>query len=473
MVATGNPLAAEAALDALRAGGSAVDAAIAADAVLGVVEPMATSIGGDLLAMIVEPHGRASCYNGSGRAPRALDVRAVDALPGRRIPERHALSLTTPGAVRGWHDLHARHGRLAFRDLLAPAIRLARDGFAVAPVAAREWLLFEHVIARDLHCARLYRAGRVPRAGEGFDNPELAATLQAIASDGPDAFYRGEPARAASAASESAGGALAMEDFAAHRGEFVEPLRGTFRGLTVLECPPNTHGIGVLRALEVLDGEALDPADPSTTVTIVDATRTALDDAKRTVADPAGNTVCTAVVDADGLAVTLMSSVFKRFGSGLVAPGCGFVLQNRGHGFSAPGEVNGAAPGRRPYHTVIPAAALVDGRFHAVFGVVGGAMQPQGQIQLLVRMAAWRESLPAAIRAPRWRLENGRALAIEEGTPDAIARHLRAAGYTSPKDAGELAGRSDFGGAQVVMRSAAGELVAGSDPRKDGRVGAL
>lgn len=472
MVATGNPLAAEAALDALRAGGSAADAAIAADAVLGVVEPMATSIGGDLLAMIVEPDGRASCYNGSGRAPRALDVRALDALPGRRVPERHPLSVTTPGAVRGWHDLHARHGHLPWRALFAHAIRHARDGFAVAPVAAREWALFEHVIARDPHSASLYRAGRVPRAGERFENPELAATLQAIASDGPDAFYQGEPARAASAACAAAGGALAMEDFASHRGEFAEPLRGTFRGLTVLECPPNTHGVAVLRALETLDRDALDEADPATMVAMVDATRAALDEAKRTVADPSGNTVCTAVVDSDGLAITLMSSVFKRFGSGIAVPGCGFVLQNRGHGFAAPGEINGAAPGKRPYHTVVPAATLLDGRFHAVLGVVGGAMQPQGQIQLLVRIAAWRQSLQDAMRAPRWRLENGRELAIEQGMPDAIASRLRAAGYQSPtKGSGELAGRSDFGGAQIVMRTPGGDLAGASDPRKDGIVG--
>jgi gamma-glutamyltranspeptidase/glutathione hydrolase len=470
MVATGNPLAAEAALETLRAGGSAADAAIAADAVLGVVEPMATSIGGDLLAMIVEPGGRAACYNGSGRAPRALDVRALDALPGQRIPERHPLSVTTPGAVRGWHDLHARYGRLRWRELFAHAIRHARDGFAVAPVAAREWALFEHVIARDAHSARLYRAGHVPSAGERFDNPELAATLQAIASDGPDAFYQGAPARAASAACASAGGALATEDFIAHRGEFAEPLHGAFRGLTVLECPPNTHGVAVLRALGALDRDALDEADPATTVAMVDATRAALDEAKRTVADPAGNTVCTAVVDGDGLAITLMSSVFKRFGSGIAVPGCGFVLQNRGHGFAAPGEINGAAPGKRPYHTVVPAAALVDGRFHAVFGVVGGAMQPQGQIQLLVRIAAWRQSLGDAMRAPRWRLENARALAIEEGMSDAIASRLRAAGYPPPNGSGELAGRSDFGGAQFVMRAPDGRLMGASDPRKDGVV---
>jgi gamma-glutamyltranspeptidase/glutathione hydrolase len=467
-VATGNPHAAAAALQMLRRGGSAVDAAIAADAVLGVVEPMATGMGGDLLAMIVRADGQAECYNGSGRAPRQLDPASLESLPNRRIPERHALSLTTPGAVRGWHDLHRRYGRLAWRELFAPAVGLALEGFDVAPVAAREWAIFEPVLQRDACCARLYRAGRVPRAGERFVNAELAATLQAVASDGPDAFYLGEPARAAAHASAAAGGVLATEDFAFHTGEFADPARGSFRGLTVLECPPNTHGIAVLHALSALDTQPLDADDPATTVAIVDATAQAMEHAKRTVADPAGNTVCTVVVDAQGLAITLMSSIFKRFGSGIAVPGCGFVLQNRGHGFAAPGEINGAAPGRRPYHTVIPGAALAQGRFHAGFGVVGGAMQPQGHIQLLVRLAAWGESAQRAIDAPRWRLEGVRALAIEEGTPASVASALRAAGYAAPKESGELAGRNDFGGAQLVMRSADGSLIGASDPRKDG-----
>ena len=193
-----------------------------------------------------------------------------------------------------------------------------------------------------------------------------------------------------------------------------------------------------------------------------------LERARQTVADPAGNTVCTVIVDGDGLAITLMSSVFKRFGSGISVPGFGFALQNRGSGFAAPGHVNGAAPAKRPYHTVVPAAALSSGRFHAGFGVVGGAMQPQGHVQMLLRLAAWGEPLQAAIDAPRWRLEAGKVLAIERGTPEPIVRALRAAGYTESSGQGELAGRSDFGGAQFVMRAADGSLIGGSDKRKDG-----
>ncbi|EHP39689.1 gamma-glutamyltransferase [Cupriavidus basilensis OR16] len=461
MVATGHPLAAEAALQVLREGGSAIDAALAADAILGVVEPMATGIGGDMLAMIVEPDGHAVSYNGTGRAPAAFPMHALAGLPKQRIPERHALSLTTPGAVRGWEELHRRYGRLAWRRLFAPAIALARDGFAVAPVAAREWALFDRVLHQDPVCAALYRAGRPPAAGEAFSNPELAATLSAIAAEGADAYYLGKPAQAAEMASRTAGGALAAADFAAHRGDFCTPVSTDFRGLTVLECPPNTHGVAILHALDEL-GE-LDPAwlaedDPAAVLRTVQAMGRAMQ----------YDTVCTVVVDRDGLAVTLMTSIFKRFGSGIAVPGCGFVLQNRGFGFAGPGHINSPAPAKRPYHTVVPGAALRGGRFHAGFGVVGGLMQPQGQLQLLVRLAAWQQPLQAALDAPRWRLESDTALAIEAGMPPAIVRALRDAGYSDPAGLGELGGRSDFGGAQIVMRDASGELLGASDKRKDG-----
>jgi len=468
MVASGHPLAVEAALQALREGGSAVDAAIAADAVLGVVEPMATGIGGDLLAMAVQPDGVGASYNGTGRSPMALTADLVKDFPGHKIPERHPLSVTTPGVVRGWSDLHQRYGKLPWRRLFEPAVSIARDGFGVAPVAAREWALFDSILHKDPVCAALYRAGRPPRAGANFANPQLAATLGAVARDGPEAFYSGPPAQAAAHASQTVGGVLSAGDFMRHRGNFTTPLSTTFRGWTVLECPPNTHGVAVLDTLDELEGKDLVPGDPDTTLAVVRAMERSMAKAKATVADPAGNTVCTVVVDADGLAVTLMTSVFKRFGSGIAVPGCGFVLQNRGSGFAQPGHINGVAPSKRPYHTVIPAAVTSGGRFHAGLGVVGGAMQPQGHVQLLLRLAAWQTPLQAAIEAPRWRLEPGACLAIEAGMPRAIADRLRAAGYMDPKGTGELAGRSDFGGAQVVMRAADGALVGGSDRRKDG-----
>jgi len=470
VVATGNPLAAAAAQAVLEDGGSAIDAAITADAILGVVEPMATGIGGDLLAMIVEPDGQVMSYNGTGRAPRALTTDHVAALPGARIPERHPLSHTTPGAVRGWADLHARWGRLPWERLLRPAVRLAAEGYAVAPVAAREWAIFDAVLHHDPACAALYGAGSPPAAGAHVRNAALAGILREIERGGPDAFYAGRAAEAASLASIAAGGLLAPEDFAAHTGEFMAPVSTRFRGLEVFECPPNTHGVAILRALDALEPHALHPDDPDTVLRTVRAMGEGMAYARQVVADPAGNTVCTVIVDRDGLAITLMSSIFKRFGSGIAVPGCGFVLQNRGFGFGRPGERNGPGPAKRPYHTVVPGAALRDGRFHAGFGVVGGLMQPQGQVQLLVRMAAFGQTPQAAVDAPRWRLESDTALAIERGMPTPVIEALRAAGYTDPVGQGELGGRSDFGGAQVVMRAADGRLTGASDPRKDGTV---
>lgn len=468
MIATGHPLAAVAAQAVLREGGSAIDAAIAADAVMGVVEPMATGIGGDLQAMIVEPDGSAITYNGTGRAPAALSTDLVEQLPDRRIPERHPLSVTVPGAVRGWHDLHVRYGRIEWPRLFAAAIEAAEAGFALAPVAANEWRWFEHVLHADPNCAELYRAGRPPEAGEKFVNPALAKVLRGIASQGSRYFYHGEPAQAAEQACRKMGGVLTAADFAAHAGNFCAPLRRSFRDLTLLACPPNTHGCAVLDALAEVDALALEPDSPEAMVRMVEATGRALEQARKTVADPAG-TVCTVIVDRDGRAVTLMSSIFKRFGSGIAAPGCGFVLQNRGFGFASPGHINGPAGNKRPYHTVIPSACLRDGRFHAGFGVVGGLMQPQGQVQLMVRLAAWGQPLQDAIDAPRWRLEAGNTLAIEAGMPDMVIDRLRAHGFAPPAPGqGELAGRSDFGGAQVVMRDAGGDLLGGSDRRKDG-----
>ncbi|MEO6985513.1 MAG: gamma-glutamyltransferase [Paralcaligenes sp.] len=470
VIATGNPLAAQAARRMLLAGGSAVDAAIAADAVMGVVEPMATSVGGDVLAMVYQPSGDVLSYNGTGRAPAGLDVSDIILLPGARIPERHPLSVTTPGVVRGWWDLHRRYGHLDWKLLFTPAIQHARDGFAVEKVAALEWALFDSVLHVDPVCARLFHAGRPPSTGDLFRNPDLANTLEHISNDGPDAFYDGPIAVAASRAVQSIGGALSVDDFKAHEGSFEEPLSILFYGARVHECPPNTHGIAILDALAAIQNTDGDPKDPATWVKMVEATSAAMEKAKRTVADPAGNTVCTVVADEQGLVITLMSSVFKRFGSGIAVPGGGFCLQNRGFGFSAPGHINGPAPRKRPYHTVVPGLTTMGGRFRLGMGVVGGLMQPQGQIQILTRVLAWGEALQGALDASRWRLEVGNTLALEKGFAEPVALALRAAGYQPPHyKAGELGGRSDFGGAQAVMQSLQGVWLGATDPRKDGQ----
>lgn len=468
IVCTGNPLAARAGCEMLRQGGSAVDAAIAADAVMGVVEPMATSIGGDLLAMICEPHAPVLAYNGTGRSPQGLQVALVEALEGRRIPQRSPLSVTTPGAVRGWWDLHQRYGRLPWHALLQPAIDHARHGFPVARVAAKEWHYFDHVLHRQPYCASLYRAGRNPVAGERFINPDLARALQRIANQGPEGFYAGTTAHAMVDSVQAAGGVLALEDLSAHHGEFVAPASAEIGRYVVHECPPNTHGVAVLDALRAIAPVAGEKETPQMWPDIVRATGNALARAAQTVEDPSCNTVCTVVVDAQGFAITLMSSVFKRFGSGIAAQDCGFCLQNRGFGFSAPGAVNGAGPGRRPYHTVIPSITTHDGEFFMGLGVVGGLMQPQGQVQILTRVLHWNEELQQALDRPRWRLEPDDSLGIEAGF-DAHAAALLREIHPEPHPAiGELAGRQDFGGAHAILRRADGTLVAAADPRKDG-----
>lgn len=469
MVSTGHPLAARAALDILRQGGNAVDAAIAADAVMGVVEPMATSVGGDLLAMIVPAGGAVVSYNGTGRAPARLLPALVEALPGRRIPERHPLAVTTPGAVQGWHDLHQRLGRAPWSGLFQSAIATARDGFAVTPITAREWKLFASTLLPDATARELFRAEAPPASGDRFHNPELAALLDRIAALGPAAFYQGAIPAAAARAVQAAGGVLDAGDFGHHSGHFCPPVHADFHGYRIHQCPPNTHGVAILEALGRTARSAAPPDSAQATLELVEATEQALAQASRTVADPAGNTVCTVVVDQEGLAITLMSSIFKRFGCGIAVPGGGFVLQNRGFGFATPGHINGPAPGKRPYHTVVPGAVTRGGHFEMAQGVVGGLMQPQGQIQLLTRILAWRQDAAAAMSAPRWRLEAGRTLALESGMDEALAAALREAGYPAPaKGTGELAGRSDFGGAQLVRRLPDGGLQGVSDPRKDG-----
>ena len=467
-ISTGNALAAHAAKRILEKGGSAIDAAIAADAVMGVVEPMATSIGGDVLAIVLEPNQPAMAYNGTGRSPSLLTSEHVADFPNQRIPERHPYSITTPGAVKGWHDLHQRYGKLDWSELFVDAIHYAAQGFKVAEVSAREWKLFDFVLHTDPHCAQLYQAGHTPQAGDRFKNPELAHCLQRIATEGWQAFYEGDIPQRAEEAMLKVGGLLRASDFKQHHGNFCAPLHLERADYIFYQCPPNTHGCAILDALATTPWE---PSIPSSadTLALIAATQAALQKAAKTVHDSGGNTVCTVVVDSSGNAVTLMSSIFKRFGAGYVVPGAGFVLQNRGFGFAEPGHVNGPAPNKRPYHTVVPGAVTKDGAFHLGLGVVGGLMQPQGQIQIMHQL--FRQSIPLdqALSNPRWRLEGNHVLALESTMDLALQQDLRDAGYTEPsKGVGDLAGRSDFGGAQAVQRLANGELWAVSDQRKDG-----
>lgn len=458
--AAGHPLATWTAIEILGRGGSGVDAAIAADALMGVVEPMATGIGGDVLAVVVEPDGAATTYNGTGRSPAGLTRDSLAAAGLDRIPERSPWSVTVPGAVAGWFDLWRRWGRLPIAEVLAPAIGLARNGFPIGPIVAGEFRKFHAVIASHEESRRLYRADDLPRPGAIFANPDLARTLERIAEDGPDAFYRGIPAQAAAGEIRRLGGLLSLEDFRAHRGFFAEPLTRAFHGIEVLECPPNTQGAVVLEALGLIEGEPLIADDPATTVAMVRAVEASFERIRETIADP-GNTVATVVADQDGRTVTLMSSVFKRFGSGITVPGHGFTLQNRAFGFADFGHVNEPGPGKRPLHTVIPGAVRKAGKPWGAIGLVGGDMQPQGQFQVLTYLALHGRDPQAALDRPRWRWAGKGKVAVEAGLPEPHRRALVEAGFAIS------ATTEDFGGGQVLIRVEDG-WAAGSDRRKDG-----
>lgn len=470
VVSTAHPAALAAAKRILLLGGSAVDAAIAADAVLGVVEPMATGIGGDVLALVYEPETKlVVSYNGTGKSPMGLDASLSSRFTDGKMPERDPLSVTVPGAVRGWHDLYQRYGRLSWAELLKDAIKCARDGYVLGNVAAREWRIFDFVLHKDPECARVFRAGNPPIGGSLLTNPDLANVLIQIADEGSDSFYSGWIPEHAAKTVQSHGGVLGVSDFSQHRGFFTEPVKQEFYGYEVNQCPPNTHGVSILHALKNIQDSHLKPNTAETWLAMVQAAERALAFAKETVTDPGGNTVCTVIADSNGLVINLMSSIFKRFGSGIVVPGGGFCLQNRGFGFDVPGKINGMGPARRPYHTVVPGITTKDGDFHMAMGVVGGLMQPQGQIQIITRVLAWNQDLQESLDAPRWRLEGDKHLAIEPGWPIEIEDYLRESGYIKPaRGVGELAGRSDFGGAHALLSTKENGIIGAADKRKDG-----
>jgi len=492
MVSTSSPLAVAAGLWALGEGGNAVDAAIATDAVLGVTQPMWTGIGGDAFALVDDGQSVVA-FNGSGAAPGALTLdlctAAVPAATGAPpagwpagveqifadfplgLPDTSALTVTVPGVVDTWVQLSERFGRLPLARLLEPAIDLAERGFPVGRQTARAWR----------SAAGRLRGGSLPvvvRSGERVANPELAATLRAIASGGRDAHYEGAWGAAVTRSVRSEGGVLAEADLAAHRGVWVAPVATTYRGYEVYEAPPNGQGAAVLAALNRLEREPPPlPDDPAGLARIVDAVRGGMREAHAHVADPRHaevhqfwlkdtDTVYSATV-AGGLSVSLISSVFHAFGSGLTAGGA--PLQNRGLGFSLdPAHPGVVAPGKRPFHTIIPGLVRRDAppsRPFAVFGVVGGPMQPQGQVQVLVGLIDVGRDAQKALDAPRARWLGGDLVALEPGLGEDHAAALTDAGFVVTPDPllGEAAGCG-----QVVLCHDDGWLEGAADGRRDG-----
>ena len=534
IAATSHPLASEIAIDILKQGGSAADAAIAANAALGLMEPTGNGMGGDLFAIVWDPETeRLHGLNASGRAPLGQTLEELKArLEGDDIPDWGSLSVSVPGAVDGWFELHERFGKLEMADTLAPAIRYAEEGFPVTQVIGY-YLTGHGESFRRLHEAGVieeienYKAtyepeGRPLRHGDVFRNPDLANTLRMIAEGGRDAYYEGPIAETIDAYMRRIGGPLRKRDFAEHESEWTDPVSVDYRGFEVWELPPNGQGIAALQMLNILEGydiasmgfgsadylhvsaeakklafadRARFYADPDfyrvpiSTLLSKDyaAQRRALIDMERAMpaAEPGsaalqeGDTIYLTVADKDGMMVSLIQSNYRGMGSGLVPDGLGFMLQDRGALFSLdPGHPNVYAPGKRPFHTIIPAFVTKDGKPWMSFGLMGGAMQPQGHAQMVVNMIDFGMGVQEAGDAARYNhagstqpyagepeMTDGGVLQIESGIPQGVREALEARGHDVTYAKGP------FGGYQAIWKDPeTGVYWGATEMRKDGIV---
>jgi len=514
MVATSQPLASQVGLDVLKRGGNAVDASIAVAAVLNVTEPHMTGVGGDAFMMIYSAKTRKlEGLNASGRAPRALTLDHFTSRTITQMPVTGMEPVTVPGALDGWITLLEKHGTMKLADLVAPAIGYAESGFPVMEKTAADWEPEVPRLKRTAAAASTYLVdGKAPRAGAIFTQKNLARTLRTIAKGGRDAFYRGEIARAIVDYCQKNGGFLSMEDFAAQKSEWVEPISTTYRGHTVYELPPNGQGVTALLLLNMLEGLDLRSMrrEPGRYYhTLVEATKIAFADRNRYIADPAffktpvkellskeyaarrralidpdkaidppaygdiptgSDTTYFTIVDKDRNAVSFINSLFSAFGSAIVAGDTGIVLQNRGAGFSVePGHPNCIAPGKRPFHTLIPAMVFKDGRFLMSFGVMGGDVQAQGHVQVLINLIDRGLNLQQAIDAPRVRYISGRGVMMDDELTAPVIDDLIKRGHERVLPGPGLTHRALMGGGQAIMIDAAsGSLLGASDFRKDG-----
>lgn len=506
MAATSHPQATLAALDVLRAGGNAVDAAIAAVAVQCVVEPHMTGIGGDCFALYAPASGGVTALNGSGRTPMALTIDRLRGLGVASMAEAGAHAVTVPGALAGWAALLEAHGTKELGELLQPAIACAEDGFPVTPRVAFDWRLDRLTLERSQGGRDFYLPGGMcPEAGRVMRLPALARTLRRIAKDGVRVFYEGDLARTLVATLNEHGGLHTEEDFAAAAAEWVKPIHGTYRDTVVYECPPNGQGVVALLMLNILERFAIAelPDDgPARLHLIAEATRLAFRDRDAALADPAHAEVPTArlldknyakalaeridpdqamadlpppllephpdtvyltVVDRDLNAVSLINSVYDGFGSGLVCSESGVLFHNRGRAFRLdPGHPNAVAPAKRPMHTIIPALAFRGGELWCSFGVMGGNYQPVGHAHLITRLVDDRLDPQAALDAPRI-MAYPDDLEAEAGVGRAARRGLALRGHRVVDASSPLGG-----GQAIVVDRKRGVLVGGSDPRKDG-----
>jgi gamma-glutamyltranspeptidase/glutathione hydrolase len=507
MVATSQPLAAQAGLRVLQEGGNALDAAVATAATLCVVEPASTGIGGDAFALIWwADDGRLYGLNASGPAPAELTAGRIRAQGYEEMPQEGGLSVTVPGSLRGWESALQRFGTKDLATLLQRPTAYARDGFPVSEIVAASWRSIEEKLSRHADSRRVWLPqGRAPRAGEIFRNPEFAETLKRIAAEGVDAFYEGEIAQQVVETVREDGGLLAEEDLAAYEAQWVEPISCDYRdGYTFYEIPPNGQGLAALLALNIARGfdlRALPYGSPDRVHLLIEAMKLAFADARAYVGDPRqaqiplrgllsgeyaeerraliqmqeaqwpthgdpaphGDTVYLTVADEAGNMVSWIQSLYMGFGSGLTAGRTGIQLQNRGANFTlAPGHPNQVAPGRRPYHTIIPGFITREGAPWASFGVMGGFMQPQGHLQVGVNLVDYDMDPQAALDAPRFQWLQERQVSLEASFAPDVRRTLAERGH----------GVTDieyYGGGQIIVRDPrSGVLIAGSEPRKDG-----
>lgn len=506
VVSTSHPLAAQAGLRMLLAGGNAVDAAVAAAMTLTVVEPTGCGIGSDAFAILWDGqqlHG----LNASGRSPAAW---SADRYAGRTaMPDAGWDAVTVPGAVSAWVELSRRFGKLPLAQVAAPAIGYAREGFPVSPIIATLWAMGGQRLGGQPGFAECFLPeGRAPRAGEVFRSEAHARTLEAIADTQGEAFYRGPLAEKIAAFAKAHGGAMTEADLGEHRADWCGTLSQRFGSSVVHEIPPNGQGIAALMALGMLEALGADdlPIDHVDTVHLqIEAMKLALADLHRYNADidhmhvpphalldaaylaeraalidrqqagdpghgtpRPGGTVYLSCADASGMMVSFIQSNYMGFGSGVVVPGTGISLQNRGHGFVLePGHANQVGPRKRPSHTIVPAFAMnADGTPQMSFGVMGGPMQSQGHVQMAMRVLRHGQNPQAAVDAPRWRVTGGRQVALEPGFAPEVVAELQRRGHQVTIETGS--GVFAFGGAQLVLRQ--GETyIAGSDPRKDGQ----
>ncbi|MCB9914893.1 MAG: gamma-glutamyltransferase [Planctomycetes bacterium] len=521
MVATSQPLATQAALDVLKAGGNAVDAALCANAVLGLVEPTGNGIGGDLFAIVWDAKTRQlHGYNGSGRSPRALTLEHLRALGLEHVPATGPLPVSVPGCVDGWFALHERFGSLPMSAVLAPAIRYAREGFPVTQLIAHYWdLSVPRLAPYPGFVEQMTLDGRAPREGELWRNANLARTLEALAEGGRAAFYEGAIAHTIADYVQAQGGFLAYEDLATHRGEWVAPISTSYRGVELWELPPNGQGLAALQILNVLEGydlAAMGFGSADHVHAFVEAKKLAFEDRAAFYADPdvvdvpvarlvskayaaerralvdmqraakryaaghaaleEGDTIYLCTADAAGNMVSLIQSNYRGMGSGMTPPGLGFVLQDRGELFDLePGRANTYAPGKRPFHTIIPAFLTKDGEPWVAFGVMGGATQPQAHAQIVMNLVDFGMNLQEAGDAPRIlhsgssqptgeRMTDGGEVALESGFAYATIRELVQRGHKLVWEVGP------YGGYQAILRDpATGVLHGASESRKDGQ----